>query len=129
MQIKQLASVTGVNAKTIRYYEEIGLLPEAQRGDNGYRYYREKDVVSLNFIRRCKELRMPLADIKRLVAVQSDGNAPCEQVDRLIAQQLEKIHIALYELQQLEQNLQSLANCCDHKQIKNCEILQHLRAD
>jgi MerR family copper efflux transcriptional regulator len=129
MQIKQLASVTGVNAKTIRYYEEIGLLPEAQRGDNGYRYYREKDVVSLNFIRRCKELRMPLADIKRLVAVQSDGNAPCEQVDRLIAQQLEQIHIALYELQQLEQNLQSLANCCDHKQIKNCEILQHLRAD
>ena len=129
MQIKQLASVTGVNAKTIRYYEDIGLLPEAKRGDNGYRYYREQDVSSLKFIRRCKELRMPLADIKRLVAVQSDGNAPCAQVDTLISQQLEQIRIAQYELLQLEKNLQALANCCGNKHIKDCEILQHLRAN
>lgn len=129
MQIKQLASVTGVNAKTIRYYEDIGLLPEAKRGDNGYRYYREQDVSSLKFIRRCKELRMPLADIKRLVAVQSDGNAPCAQVDALISQQLEQIRIAQYELLQLEKNLQALANCCGNEHIKDCEILQHLHAN
>ena len=102
MQIKQLANVTGVSAKTIRYYEDIGLLPEAKRADNGYRYYQTKDIGSLNFIRRCKELRMPLADIKKLVAVQSDGNAPCAEVDSLISQQLEQIHTAQYELQQLE---------------------------
>ena len=129
MQIKQLASVTGVNPKTIRYYEDIGLLPEAKRGDNGYRYYQSRDVTSLNFIRRCKELRMPLSDIKRLVAVQNDGNAPCAEVDALISKQLEQIHIAQYELQQLEHNLQALANCCDNKQIKDCEILQHLHKD
>lgn len=129
MQIKQLASATGVNPKTIRYYEDIGLLPEARRGDNGYRYYQNKDVASLNFIRRCKKLRIPLADIKTLVAVQNDGNAPCAQVDALISHQLEQIHIAQYELQQLEKNLQALANCCDNQQIKDCEILQHLHAD
>ncbi|MGY0593916.1 MAG: MerR family transcriptional regulator, partial [Paraglaciecola chathamensis] len=113
MQIKQLAKVTNVNAKTIRYYEDVGLLPKAKRGDNGYRYYQQQDVSSLNFIRRCKELRMPLADIKRLVSIQSDDNAPCAEVDALITQQLEKIRVAQYELQQLEKNLQALANSCD----------------
>jgi MerR family copper efflux transcriptional regulator len=128
MQIKKLAEVTSVSAKTIRYYEDIGLLPEAKRSGNGYRYYQTKDVAPLNFIRRCKELRMPLADIKRLVAVQSDGNAPCAQVDDLIVEQLAQIHIAQYELQQLEKNLRALADCCDRKQIKDCEILQHLHS-
>ena len=129
MQIKKLASVTGLSPKTIRYYEDIALLPKAKRGGNGYRYYQTKDVELLNFIRRCKELRMPLADIKRLVGVQSDGNAPCAQVDALISKQLEQIHIAQYELRQLEKNLQALANCCDNKQIKDCEILQYLHGD
>ena len=129
MQIKQLTKVTNVNAKTIRYYEDVGLLPKAKRGDNGYRYYQQQDVSSLNFIRRCKELRMPLADIKRLVSIQSDDNAPCAEVDALITQQLEKIRVAQYELQQLEKNLQALANSCDNHQIKNCEILNHLRAN
>jgi DNA-binding transcriptional MerR regulator len=129
MQIKQLAEITNVSAKTIRYYEDIGLLPEAKRGANGYRYYQQQDVSSLNFIRRCKELRMPLADIKKLVTVQSDENAPCAEVDALIAQQLEQIRVAQYELQQLEKNLKTLADSCNHKQIKNCEILNHLRTN
>jgi len=129
MQIKQLANNTGVSAKTIRYYEDIGLLPAAKRGDNGYRYYNQHDVSSLKFIRRCKELRMPLTDIKRLVTVQSDGDAPCSEVDALIFQQLEQIRIAQYELQELEKNLKALANCCEKKQIKDCEILQHLRSN
>ncbi|GAB55496.1 HTH-type transcriptional regulator hmrR [Glaciecola punicea ACAM 611] len=129
MKIKQLASFTGVSAKTIRYYEDIGLLPKAKRGGNGYRYYHEQDVTSLKFIRRCKELRIPLADIKRLVVVQGSGNAPCRQVDTIIFQQLEKIRVAQYELEQLERNLKTLANCCDHEQIKDCEILKHLRAN
>ncbi|MAD18045.1 MAG: MerR family transcriptional regulator [Alteromonadaceae bacterium] len=129
MQIKQLAQVTKVSAKTIRYYEDIGLLPEAKRGENGYRYYQQTDVSSLNFIRRCKELRMPLADIKRLVAVQSDSNAPCAEVDALITQQLEQIRVAQYELQQLEKNLQGLADSCEHNQIKDCSILNQLHAN
>ncbi|WP_201751681.1 Cd(II)/Pb(II)-responsive transcriptional regulator [Paraglaciecola mesophila] len=129
MQIKQLAKVTNVNAKTIRYYEDVGLLPKAKRGDNGYRYYQQRDVSSLNFIRRCKELRMPLSDIKRLVSLQNDDNAPCAEVDALINLQLEKIRVAQYELQQLEKNLQTLADSCSHKQIKNCEILNHLRTN
>jgi|GEM_PF-3019593 len=77
MQIKQLASETGVGSNTIRYYEDIALLPQARRSDNGYRHYRhyrhynQYDVLSLKFIRRCKDLRMPLAAIKSLVAEQT----------------------------------------------------------
>jgi len=71
MQIKQLASETGVGSNTIRYYEDIALLPQARRSDNGYRHYNQHDVLSLKFIRRCKDLRMPLAAIKSLVAEQT----------------------------------------------------------
>jgi DNA-binding transcriptional MerR regulator len=71
MQIKQLASETGVGSYTIRYYEDIGLLPQARRSDIGYRRYNQYDVLSLKFIRRCKDLRMPLVAIKSLVAVQA----------------------------------------------------------
>ena len=72
---------------------------------------------------------MPLADIKRLVAVQSDSNAPCAEVDALIAQQLEQIRVAQYELQQLEKNLQGLADSCEQNQIKDCRILNQLHAN
>jgi len=71
MQIKQLASETGVGSNTIRYYEDIALSPQARRSDNGYRHYNQYDVLSLKFIRRCKDLRMPLAAIKSLVAEQT----------------------------------------------------------
>ncbi len=128
MQIKQLANASGVNAKTIRYYEDIGLLPMAERNLNGYRVYKQNDVSSLKFIRRCKDLRMPLADIQTLVAVQNDESASCEQVDALILRQLEQIQIAQAELRLLEGNLRDLANCCEYQIVKDCQILQQLRS-
>ncbi|WP_221793408.1 MerR family transcriptional regulator [Oceanobacter mangrovi] len=126
MKIRQLAERTGLPSQTIRYYEDIGLLPAAKRGENGYRSYAEHDVERLIFIRRCKALHIPLADMKRLVALKSDQAAPCGEVDRIIRNQLVEVQHRLDELRQLEHTLQALANSCHNDTISSCEILQRL---
>jgi DNA-binding transcriptional MerR regulator len=74
MRIGELATRFGLNPKTIRYYEEIGLLPRAERSDSGYRLYDEHDVERLGFIRRAKTLGLSLDEIRDILSVQ-EGKA------------------------------------------------------
>jgi len=129
MKISQLAKVSGVASKTIRYYEEIGLLPAALRNDNGYREYRASDVERLVFIRRCRELQIPLEQIKTLIAVQLDQKSSCQEVDDLIEQQLEKVRKTIAELTLLEQTLHTLATSCPNDKVGDCQILKNLQQD
>lgn len=126
MKIQQLAKQTGISSQTIRYYEQIGLLPEAKRGENGYRSYGDSDIERLVFIRRCKALHIPLADMKRLVQLKSDAAAPCEEVDRIIRNQLVEVQHRLEELQQLETTLKALSTGCHNNTVSNCEIMKKL---
>lgn len=64
------------SAKAIRYCEQVELLPSPQRANNGYRDYQPKDMETLVFIRRCRELNMPINDIKQLIEVQQNPNMP-----------------------------------------------------
>ncbi|WDE07992.1 Cd(II)/Pb(II)-responsive transcriptional regulator [Thalassomonas viridans] len=126
MKISQLAKQTRVASKTIRYYEDIALLPKASRNANGYREYRAADVERLLFIRRCRELQIPLEDIKTLIQVQSDKNSSCHEVDALIEQQLEKVRRTISELSQLEQTLHALSTSCPNNSVGECQILKNL---
>lgn len=127
MKISELATRVDITAKTIRYYEQVGLLTPPQRAENGYRYYQEKDVETLIFIRRCRELNIAIDEIKQLVDVQNDPKKSCEMVDNIIAEQLMRVQQTQRELAMLEQSLMSLALCCDNNQIKDCSILQKLK--
>lgn len=127
MKISQLARQTNVLSKTIRYYEEINLLPKASRNDNGYREYNSLDVERLIFIRRCRELQIPLDQIKILIQVQSDTTKSCGEVDLLIEQQLEKVRKTISELMQLEKTLHSLATSCPNDIVGECQILKNLK--
>jgi len=129
MKISQLAKVSGVASKTIRYYEEIGLLPAALRNDNGYREYRASDIERLVFIRRCRELQIPLEQIKTLIAVQVDQKSSCREVDDLIEQQLEKVRNTIAELTLLEQSLHTLATSCPNDKVGDCQILKNLQQE
>ncbi|RXF07226.1 MerR family transcriptional regulator [Pseudoalteromonas phenolica] len=71
MKIAELSKLTQVTSKTIRYYEEIGLLPEPARAANGYRVYQQEDVERLSFIRRCRDLQIPLEEIKKSAWMRS----------------------------------------------------------
>jgi DNA-binding transcriptional MerR regulator len=128
MKIGELAKATQVSAKTIRYYESIGLLISPTREANGYRYYRLSDLETLIFIKRCRELNIPIKDIKQLVMVQHNPQASCSTVDTIIAEQLARVRQMQQDLNQLEQTLSSLFTSCSSKQIQDCFILQTLKS-
>lgn len=96
LRIGELAARVGVNPKTIRYYEDIGLLPAPRRTSTGYRLYDEHDRERLSFIRRAKQMGFSLDEIKGVLDVSESGQAPCGRVlmllDRKIDGTAERIH-------------------------------------
>src|SRR6266852_3904680 len=110
--ISQVASLTGVNAKAIRYYESIGLLPRPQRGANQYRQYCMADVNRLNLLRRIRLLGVPLSTAKPLLVGASD--ARCIDVQQelliLVRERLKALDQEIAELQQLRAEVESYKN-------------------
>lgn len=126
MKIQQLSELSGVSVKTIRYYEDVNLLPAPRRSDNGYRDYNMEQVEALRFIKRCRDLQIPIEDVKKLVNVQTFGDAPCQEVDRIVKNQLEKVRQTLKDLRQLEKDLSALSRSCAEHSVSQCEILKSL---
>lgn len=127
MQIKELARATGVDIETIRYYEKQGLLPEPARRDNGYRDYAATHLERLSFIRHCRALDMPLADVSRLLGFVDQPNTHCGDVDLLVDEQLARVRARLKSMRALEKQLLQLrASCSGALKAQNCGILDEL---
>lgn len=88
MLIGQLAHDLGLNTKTIRYYEAIGLLPAPPRTGGGFRVYGEADRDRLAFIGKAKSLDLSLNDIAQLLSIRSSGLAPCPQVLGMVSHKI-----------------------------------------
>jgi DNA-binding transcriptional MerR regulator len=130
MRIKELAEAAGVDVDTIRYYEKQGLLPEPSRQENGYRDYASAHLERLAFIRHCRALEMPLADIRRLLGALDAPSEPHPDVDRLVQEQIDKVRARLKSMRALEKQLLLLqASCgrCDEEGT-DCGILKELVA-
>ncbi len=112
LTIGQLAQATGVSAKTIRYYEQVGVLPVSRRSATGYRQYAQRDVHRLLFIRRARALGLSLPSIKALIAALDSGEclAMRPQLKHLVAGQLHTVRKQLVEFQLLEQQLAQVLN-------------------
>jgi DNA-binding transcriptional MerR regulator len=108
MRIGELAARFNLNPKTIRYYEEIGLLPQADRSASGYRRYEERDVERLGFIRRAKALGLSLDEIRAILATRTEGEPPCGQVLSLIAEKIREIDQRIPAMQTLRTELAAL---------------------
>lgn len=108
MRIGELAARFGLNPKTIRYYEEIGLLPRADRSESGYRRYDTRDVERLGFIRRAKTLGLALDEIGNILTVENGGEPPCDQVLDLIEMKIEAINQRMAELETFRTELSTL---------------------
>lgn len=129
MRIGELAHATGVDIETIRYYEKEGLLAAPARQANGYRDYAPTHLERLAFIRHCRALDMPLADVKRLLDFVAHPEADCGDIDRLIDTQLTRVRARLESLRALEKQLAALrAQCATGHSVGECGILQGLVA-
>lgn len=108
MKIGVLAGRSGLPVKTLRYYEDLGLLPAIGRSEGGYRLFAEESLQRLEFIRRLKTLGLTLEEIQGCLAVHDAGELPCGDIQRQLERQIERIDAQIEELGQLRQELQGL---------------------
>lgn len=118
--IGALASELGINTKTIRYYEELGLLPAPARTSAGYRLYTTADREQLRFIIKAKTTGLTLEQIGEVLALRRDGQEPCEHVTAMLDQKLEAIDRQLRALAELRQELVSLRDEATTKPAAGC---------
>lgn len=108
MQIKTFARQANLSPKTIRYYEEIGLLPPPKRLANGYRDYAESDVARARFVAGARSLDFSLDDIQEILDLRDRREAPCRVVLDLLAEKADEISRRIAELQRMETELREL---------------------
>lgn len=126
MNIGQASAASGVSAKMIRYYESIGLMPEAGRSAGGYRLYTDTDVHMLRFVRRARDLGFSLEDIRALLGLWRDRERPSAAVKQIALRHIEELTAKIAELQAMKRSLQHLAQACHGDQRPDCPILEDL---
>ena len=127
MNIGDAATASGLPAKTIRYYEEIGLIHPARDG-NGYRAFATRDVHRLAFLARARALGFSIEECRALMALYEDEGRASEDVRRLAEQHLERVDRRISELQALRDTLAGLVQGCAGDNRPDCPILDDLAA-
>ncbi|HEY1948205.1 MAG TPA: helix-turn-helix domain-containing protein [Bryobacteraceae bacterium] len=127
ISIGGLAKGTGTKVVTVRYYEQIGLLPVPSRTAGNYRTYSNEHMRRLRFIRRCRDLGFTLDQIRDLLRLSSQKDEECAEVDRITAQHLIEIEQKISGLKRLAKELRRLNNCCQSNGIiADCRIIEAL---
>jgi Cd(II)/Pb(II)-responsive transcriptional regulator len=127
MRIGQLARQAGVDVQTVRYYEREGLLEAPARTASGYRDYGPQELERLNFVRHCRSLDMPLAEIKRLIDLSGQKSISCDEVNTLVRAHLARVQAKRKSLEDLEKQLAALnAQCESGHRVADCGILEEL---
>jgi MerR family copper efflux transcriptional regulator len=125
MNIGQASKASGVTAKMIRYYESIGLIPQAGRTEAGYRIYTEADVNGLRFVHRAREFRFPIERIRQLFGLWQ-GKQPSREVKRVALAHVAELDRRIAELTDMRRALQQVANACPGDHRSECPILYDL---
>lgn len=126
MNIGEAARASGVNAKMIRYYESTGLVPVAQRSENGYRVYSEPDVHTLRFIKRARDLGFSVAQIEQLVQLWQDQDRSSAEVKRVALEHIRELQQKITELEAMKRTLVHLAEHCHGDHRPECPIIDDL---
>ena len=113
LKIGALAAQTGVSTPTIRYYEEIGLLPRPSRQDGGQRSYDVADVRRLTFIRRCRDFGFSIEQVRDLVSLMRDQTRSCEEAGALTRRHLLDVREKIAELEALARSIEAFVSRCE----------------
>jgi MerR family copper efflux transcriptional regulator len=128
MNIGDAASRSGLPAKTIRYYEEIGLIDPARAG-NGYRDYSLEDIHRLAFLKRARDLGFSIEDCRQLMALYHDRSRASHDVRAIAEAHVAAIEEKLRALQSMRATLQTLIHACHGDDRPDCPILEEIAGD
>ena len=126
MKIGVVSSASGVSQRMIRHYEKIGLIPQAARRDSGYRDYDKRDLHTLHFIGRARDLGFPIEDIRLLLALWTDRNRSSADVKELALSRVAELRERLAVLEGMCRTLEHLADSCHGDDRPDCPILDEL---
>lgn len=124
--IGELSRLTGVKVPTIRFYEQIALLPAPPRTEGNQRRYGKAEVDRLNFIRHARELGFEVEDIRDLLALSASPQSSCHQVDGITLNHLREVELRIASLTALHAELTRMVNECRHGRICDCRIIEVL---
>ncbi|GAC1417246.1 MAG: helix-turn-helix domain-containing protein [Acidobacteriaceae bacterium] len=123
--IGALAKAVGVKVVTIRYYEQIGLLPSPARTDGNYRSYKLADAEKLRFVRRCRELGFSLEQIRELFRLSSEDAGTCEEVCAIADRHLKSVERKVADLQRMASELRRISlSCSGSRSMAECRIIE-----
>ncbi|MBB4038489.1 Cu(I)-responsive transcriptional regulator [Microvirga flocculans] len=125
LAIGELSRRTGVKVPTIRYYEQIGLLPEPTRTEGQQRRYGAPEVRRLNFIRHARELGFDVEAIRQLLDLTSDPNRSCGEVHAITRTHLDEVNDKIARLTALRDELEAMV-ACDNRRVSDCRIIEVL---
>lgn len=126
MQIGEASAATGVSSKMIRHYEQIGLIPAADRRDSNYRDYSAADLHRLGFIRRARDLGFSIDEIRDLLKLWGDTRRSSRAVKALTLKHLADLDEKIALLGEMRSTLAHLAHCCDGGDRPDCPIIESL---
>ena len=118
LPIGALARETGVKPTTIRFYEDIGLLPRPPRTESNRRTYDEPDVKRLRFIRHARDLGFEVDAIRQLLSFADRPDRPCQEVDQIAREHLQAINAKIAQLVALRAEVEHMLDQCSHGQVR-----------
>lgn len=124
--IGQLARKTGCKVQTIRYYEQINLLPAPERSAGNQRLYKQTHADRLVFIRHARALGFTLEVIRELLKLSDEPNQSCDTVDRMTRRHLAEVEYRITSLMALKEELQRMIEQCSGGRIADCRIIKVL---
>lgn len=123
---RKLALLTGCNIETVRYYEQIGLMPPPRRSEGGHRLYGQDLVKRLNFVRRSRDLGFTLEEVRGLLDLVDGGKYTCAQVEELALEHVRDIQRKIADLKRLKNVLETMASRCSGDKVPACPIIDAL---
>lgn len=124
--IGEAAARSGVSAKMLRHYESLGLLPQVARTEAGYRLYSDKEVHTLRFIRRARDLGFSIVEITELLKLWQNRRRASSEVKRIALAHVADLDRRLAEMTAMKRSLEALASCCHGDERPDCPILDGL---
>jgi MerR family copper efflux transcriptional regulator len=124
--IGEAARRSGVSAKMVRHYESLGLLPSVGRTESGYRQYTDREVHTLRFIRRSRDLGFSMAEIAELLKLWQNRRRSSADVRRIASKHVQELNQRMAEMESMRRTLEHLVECCQGDQRPDCPILDEL---